>query len=228
MGKKVKILICFLVIIIICLSGYIIYDKSLNKSLKKEINGCDKNINEKKTQHEFSNNDFNNSNKEQIQALSFDTGFAIVSKDGDVYINYYDADSYGHDLNSLYPSLQAIKNTYQKYSIDGYHDEPCEGENNIYEGIKLPVSNIISVYDLISGQSSDGHYLYFLKEDGTISRFAVEKSLENYNGTFEVEDNVDNLTNIVSIVQSNTVSGCSEAHEVMAIEKNGTQHIINK
>ena len=51
-------------------------------------------------------------------------------------------------------------------------------------------------------------------------------TLNENNGEFKINNNVDNLTNIVSMVQSYTPIACSGAYQIMAIEADGTDHIL--
>lgn len=74
------------------------------------------------------------------------------------------------------------------------------------------------------GQSEDGHYIIFLKADGTLSGLRVVDCL--YNSKITVVNNINDLTNIVSVVQSTTSNGCSGAYQILAIENNGKQHAL--
>ena len=225
-GKGMVIAVVILFLLVLGLGGFIVYDKIYSKS-SSEINKNDKiSTNEDLEKNILdSNSKISVFNKNFIQSLSFDFGEVLVDKDGNVYITFNNQDIYGRDLKQQYgDSLQKLKNMYNKYKIKEYHTNPCDGEAELYEGIKINLEKIISAYYMIQGHAD--RYLIFIKEDGTLSALDVEKTLSS--GTIILKEKIDNLQNIVSVVQSGTVTGCSESNEITALEADGTSHIINK
>lgn len=225
-GKGMVIAVVILFLLVLGLGGFIAYDKFYSKS-SSEINKNENlNSNEELDKNVLdSNPKISISNKNFIQSLSFDSGGVLVDIDGNVYITFYDQDTYGGDLRQRYgDNLQKLKNMYNKYEVKGYHTNPCDGEAELYEGIKLNLEKIISAYYMMQGHAD--RYLIFIKEDGTLSALDIEKTLSS--GTIILKEKIDNLENIVSVVQSGTVTGCSEANEITALEADGTSHIINK
>ena len=155
-------------------------------------------------------------------------GNVVISKDGNAYVNFSEIknDYVGDDIKT---SLANLKKQYQDYEIDGYFEYATEpGESQAFNGIKLPVTDVVAAYEGYSGNGgADGWYLYLLKTDGTISGFSIGNTLAQNNGNIKFENNINNLTNISSIVQSVTSTGRSEANFVIAIERNGNEHILN-
>lgn len=224
--KGTGILIFILFLVIAGLTVYIVYDKAFApKSSTGSEASSDKTTSKVISGKTTSKEGFSLSNKNSIQALSFNSGYALVDKNGDVFLNFYDRDLYGHDLTQLYgDKLQTLKNMYEKHNIKGYHTNPCDGEAEVYSGIKLSINKVVGMYHLSQG-NGDYNYLIFVKEDGSLSAFGIEKTLSS--GELYIKEDIDGLKNIVSVVQSNTVSGCSEAREIAAIESNGKIHILS-
>ena len=225
-GKSKVVIIVILFIVILCLSGYILYDKvfMVHTLEKKEC------VNEEIANEIVStpiDSGFSSNNITEIQSLLGYFYDVIISKEGNVYLILTDdqnSDIYKNNIDSL-------KSKYTLNEIKGYCNtdgelakEICPNGDSI-NSIKLDLSNVIAAYDTKDGQEVYGNFITFLMEDGTISRISVGKMLQE--GVVEIERNVDNLTNIVTIVQSSTTGVPSGSHRVLAIEKNGTQHILS-
>lgn len=231
---KKNIIIALLMFLLFITVSYIVYYKFFNKKEHK--------VNEKKTitvqesiQEPINNSDTNMKIDENrdIQIFMFGNtnrfeayGTTIVDKTGSVYLNVFDGSS---SSDTVKKSIANLNNQYQDYDIDGYQQiAKNNGEVRVFNGIKLPISNVVVAYELITGQSYQGWSIYFLKTDGTISRFSLGKTIYENDGNIILNDNIDNLTNIVSLSQSSSSTGYSDAHVVIAIEKDGTQHIIQE
>ena len=230
---KKNIVIALLLIIIILMGGtfYYLYtnqDKIFDKcpvenSKENEIN---ENIVEKENVKKNSID-----RKRYIQNIELNKGLAygsiLISKEGDSYVNFSNPVR-DNDVATL-EALNNLKKEYKNYDIDGYHEQATEqGETKSYYGLKLPVRNVVAAYEGYTGNGGlEGHYVYLLKEDGTISGFSIGDIFKKNNGKIEIKENINNLKNIVSIVQSATTTGRSEANEVLAVDANGNEYIID-
>ena len=228
-GKGKTVAIIILVSLVLGLGGYIAYDKVFTKETK-EIEKTEKKVADSSTPTEEETTKTKLGTNRVIQNLQFHfgpvEGNAVVSKDGNAYVEFYESKS--DDDNVTKASLANLKRQYQDYNIEGYHEYMTEpGENKAFNGIKLPVSDVVAAYEGYSGNGgSQGWYLYLVKTDGTISGFSMGNTFEQNNGNIKFENNINNLTNISSIAQSMTSSGRSEAFVVIAVEKDGTEHIL--
>ena len=229
---KIKNIIIVLLFILLAVSiGYICYDKLYEKKEPKII--------KKKVitvQESIENNDTNMKIDENrtIQTLMLDDGigFIIVDKKGGVY--FYISENitgthFDRDSEKVKQAVVNLQKQYQDYDIDGYQQmAKNNGETRLFKGIKLPISDVVAAYELVSGQSYQGWSIYFIKSDGTISRFSLGKTIYENNGDILLTNNVDELINITSLAQSISSSGYSEAREIIAIEKDGSEHIIHE
>ena len=171
--------------------------------------------------------DFNVENKSLVQKISVSAGNMdiIVGSDGNVYATFYFADE---DSEKIKTAITKFQGQYKNYNVDGYNFdvESCEnGKNNILSGIKLDVDGVISAYEVFDDSKEDlNFYVLFLKNDGTVSALDVSKVFEG--DKINIQDNFNNLNNIVTVVNSISSTGCSENYQALAIEKNGSQHVI--
>ena len=222
MEKKSKaktIVIVILVLAVLGLGGYIAYDKVLSKETEEPI--------KKETTEVKTEEGFNLDNKSEIQALNSIFGSLYITKDGNAFLAIDDlSDLMGTDENEK-NIMEKLKQLHQDNTIEGicltgdsqYDKEWCEN-GDIIKSIKLDIDNAVSGYDFKTGQDVGGAGIMIIRADGTVSAIMGEDLLE---GKVELKNNVKNLKNIVTIVQSRN----NHAFEVIAIEKDGTQHIID-
>lgn len=232
--KKGNILIIILSLALIISIGYIAYDKVLSNNTAKEKGNTNEDIDYSKYKTitpETNEQSFKIGNERIIQSLhlkNFENLFSaniIVSKEGEVYLNIekgYDSNNaeYENKINNL-------KNEYKEYKIDGYGFDLGENGNyTTFKGIKLEISDVIAAYEGYSGNGGmNDWFLYLLKTDGTISEVNIYKFIEN-NGKVEINNNINNLKNIYTIIQSHTVDQPSGYYFDIAIDKDGNEHII--
>ncbi len=153
----------------------------------------------------------------------------IIDKKGNAYLKIID---YKDDYPIKKAKKQELKSQYKEYIIEGYHEDVSGCNNkekkNIFEGIKIPVENVVSAYEIDNGQEEGGNAILFIKKDGTVSGFNIYNFITN--GYIKVFDNIDDLKDIVSIVQSAScyyVCG-SASHITYAIDKQGQFHPIKE
>ena len=221
-GKTVVIVI--LLLALLGLGGYVVYDKFLNKETGKKTD-------EPKIKEEVEKSvGFDITNKTMIQTLNGDAYRLYISKEGEALLTVESYDDNGNeDGKNIIAKLQK---GYQLNELKGYCNvdsdlskEICPDGDAIMS-LKLNVNNVVAAYDTIGGQEPYSSYIIFLKSDGTISR--LSKGDLFIDGKLDIENNVLGLKNIVTVVQSQSTGIPSGYNEILAIEKDGTQHpLIN-
>ena len=219
-GKGKNIVIVILILIILSLAGYLIYNQLMNKKEQKKENIQ---VSEKESSN------FDLKNKSEIQTLEASDGYyIIIAKDGTVYLNVSEIND---SETSVFDNL--LKKQYQEYEIEDYcTDISCPNGNKI-QAVKLNVDNVVSAYKVINGQSPELYEIYFIKTDGTLSKInlgqIIYNATEQNNLNLEIENNINNLTNIVAITQSQSAITMESSgyHYAIAIEKDGTTHNLN-
>ncbi len=230
-GKNITIVI--LIILLLCSGGYIAYDKFLSNNVSKnsddsKIEQQDEIIKDDKNDT-ISKSNFSTTNKAEIQSLGGYNYRLYVSKDGNAFLTF--DNSLNTNNENVKKNIENLKNKYTLNEIKGYCNtegdlakEICPNGDSI-NSIKLDLTNVISAYDAVSGQDAFGNYIVFLMEDGSVSRVNLGKLFEN--GVLDIEKNVDGLSNIVTIVQSSSTGVPSGFYKILAIESNGTQHVLS-
>lgn len=220
--NKGKVVIVILVLMVLGLGGYIVYDKVLNKEVNEPIKTEKKE--EKKSEVDSG---FNIEKKSELQALNISIGRVYITKDGDAFLTIDDFATQNIGMEKT--AAEQLKKLQQKTAVEGYcgnQVSQIEGHcdsGNVVNSIKLDVDNVVSAYYLSMGQSIDMGKLMFVKQDGTISSIDFGAL---FDGKVVVENNYKNLKNIVTVVQSATTSAASGYNQAIAIEKDGTQHIL--
>ena len=182
-GKTVVIVI--LLLALLGLGGYVVYDKFINVKESEES--------DVKEEAKVEETGFDLSKNRVIQNTTFQYGQVggnvVVSKDGSVYVNFYDKEE-GTDTKTK-ASLANMLKQYQDYMIEDYFSFATEeGDSQAFKGIKLPVDNVIAAYEGYSGNGGlEGWYLYLVKTDGTISGFSMGDTFEVNNGQIKFENN---------------------------------------
>ncbi len=227
-GRFKTIIIIILLVLLWLSLGYIIYDKVYSEDsqkldrLKSEVSTLKNNQKETKTKLEQLKkaNTLNIDNKEQLQLLkvnidNINSIGLLVTKQGEVYLQLPNATLDQKIANSF----NTLSKNNEEYTIDGYHNEPCSGQANIFTGLKLDINNVIGAYNIQIGSDNYSTYIAFVKVDGTVDALNMTDLL--YNGQITIKQKVQNLQNIVAILQSTTVNGCLEVNNAYAVDKTG-------
>ncbi|MBR2832871.1 MAG: hypothetical protein IKE75_00260 [Bacilli bacterium] len=220
-GKTVIIVI--LLLSLLGLGGYVVYDKVLNKETGKKTN---EQVTKEEKQEK--NTNFNLSKKTMIQRLNGDSYTLYISKEGEALLTVENYDD--NQDETIKNTIAELQKEYQLNTLKGYCNTDGElakeicPDGDAVKSIKLNIDNVVAAYDTKSGQELGGSYIIFLKSDGTISRLNIANLL--YKGKLDIENNVASLKNIVTIVQSSSTGIPSGYAEVLAIEKDGTQHSL--
>lgn len=199
-NSGLKTFVVILLIVCLGLGGFIFYDKVINKD-----NNCPEET--KNVTNKDNSNVVVTSQTKTTQILISKPGKIIVDKNGDAYLVF--------DEN--YTHYNKIKNAngldklgkYGEYEVDDYvtgldYDENSKKtiKEHKFNGYKLNISNIISVYEVEIGQDPTSYPTYlFIEEDGTVDMLAFEIGSS---AKAILEKNVSEHANIVSVNQSAT------------------------
>ena len=170
--KSNSILLIILVILVVGLGGFIVYDKVLKNDKTNTNSNCqNQNISEKSNSFElFKNNLIKERNKK-------------YDPTNDVYL----FNSSSLDKMNVHYSLSLSKEgvlTFDSFDINNKTKTIAD---------KVLLFNVASIGN--GGQN----LVYFIKEDGTVSAWCVDCYLINHEDT-EVENNIGNFKNIISII----------------------------
>ena len=231
--KKSKLPIALLVLLVIVLTGavaFLLNDKyEWIKSNKKAKETKTEEKSEKKEDNkkvEESEEEIKNtvSKKTYLQRLLLNEEEEIlIDKEGNAYFSIL-LDEDDEEENSTYKGIASLKKQYKDYKISGYGNKSC-GKEGVFTGVKLPINNVVAAYEPSPTQDLIGSYILFIKKDGTVSSLSRYAALEN--GKIEIENNINNLKNIVTLVQSSTTNSCSANGETIAVDKNGKEFKLN-
>lgn len=208
-------LVIILLIGVIGLGGYIVYDKVINKDNEPKTEKKEEIKNEKTSDVEETVKE----TKQATQILNTDVGTFIVDKDGSVYyaksVDNYQGVEIKTDDNTI--------GTYGTYEVSDYvtglgYDESTKKttEDHKFEGYKLDLENISSAYDINVGQG--GKILYFLSKEGKVNELRFIPNGEN--SKIELKKDTCTKSNIVSVLQS---SGF-DAFEFVLVDKDGNRY----
>lgn len=82
--------------------------------------------------------------------------------------------------------------------------------------------NVLSYYLINTGQDI-GKTLFFIKEDGTVSKASIEYGY-SADSDIEIEDNINGLKDIVTILEGSYSDGLSGSHGPIFIDINGNMY----
>ena len=165
-----------LILLILCLTGYILYDKLVNSNNNISINY-----------------NYTTKNRKNVQILQGDYVEILVDLNGDVYLSVIGNIDNIED-KQIKNSLFYLKNSLSNYTPKGYTD--YTGQSSIYNSKKLNISNVLTSYHVLMGNGADDYFI-FIKENGTLSYLKI--NLEA--GTIPIF-NIEKLNNIVTIVEN--------------------------
>lgn len=187
--KSNGLLIIVLALIILCLGGYIVYDKVLNNtsntsSQNEESNNANNNV---------SSYSYNLTKRTTIQEVGNGYIRVLVDTDGNAYLHTVGNLDYESDAK-IKENVKAIENQFKTYSPKGYNSY---GSTEL-KAYKLEMTNALTSYYVHQG---NGGYTYFVfvKENGTLSCLSYDKLISN--GEIELK-NIDNVENAIAIVEN--------------------------
>lgn len=187
------ILIIILLVGLIGLGGYIVYDKVITKDDAQKEN---QNVLQDDTGDIQSNN-------QTIQVLDSKIGRFIVDKDGSVYcdnpVDEYEGATV--DFNNV---SFAKSGTYEveDYVTGLDYDESTKKtiELHNFVGYKLNLDNINSAYEVETGNGGVSEIIFFISKDGKVNELRFSSNGNKLDIT--LEKNTSNHPNIVSVLRS--------------------------
>lgn len=210
---KKNVFIVILIIIILGMGGYLVYDKVLSKEEKKET------TNEKVVKEEKKEETKTDDTKKT--SGGFDSSKALNARDGVVYslINSesgldvrYKADENGN--MKLYLS-------YAKDYVSGYGIDTT-GVKDYNEVEIISDKKILDVHIGIFGLDVAGTTVLLLMEDGTVEYIPVICSLKN--NEFKIYGTFENVEGIVRLLDASS----SFSRTVLAQKADGTFYDLNE
>ena len=187
-NKKYIVLLAILMILVLGLGSFIVYDKVLkeDKTTNNE-NSNSENSNNENTNVSETSNPFelfrNNLIQERNEKFdeSKDRSLSYSLNENTAMCNYF------YEL-SLNKDGDLIVNFSQSDLIDRY-------------GNSVVLAHNVLLFNSVNVGNGGMKVLYFVKEDGTVSSINLEQQLE-VKGDFNVTDNVGNFKDIINIIPS--------------------------
>lgn len=199
----------------VVLGGYLVYDKSTNKT--SENNKSSEIDNEVKKENE----DYKVSETvADFSVTHFYPDSVAITTNGSVYVSVYGST---HEIDELfsdgtYQKLFAIVNKYKAYKFDNF--EYIGQDNATFKGMKLNVKNIKKVYSFASGQTLQKNYgINLLNEDKTLSMISLYSLIL---GKTDVKP-INGLSNIEKVVTEQNYGTYT-----YAVDANGKKYDLSK
>lgn len=199
-SKGLIFLVVVLLIATLGLGGYIVCDKMIKKDTSTEIETNNEKVEGTQNMAEEKEEQVQNVEKTRTTQVLHGVkgGDFIVSKDGNVYFIPSDKQKNAAEISQI--------GTYGEYEVDDYitglgWDETSQKttEDHKFNGYKLNLENVVSVYNVDIGQTGDYQTFLFVEEDGTVDMLAFQLYAETKT---VFEKNVSEHPNIVSVTQS--------------------------
>lgn len=219
-NKGLKIVLVIILMIFCGFGGWFLGAKVFDKE-DKVVNKDKEEITDKK---EIEIEEQTQVAKQAVQAINTDVGTFIVDKDGSVY--YRKGNKYANgniNINFKDDSVLGAKGTYEveDYITDLDYDEVNKQhiEKHNFDGYKLDLENILSIYEIHVGNGVS-NTIYFLSKDGKVNSLHFAVVSEDTPIEVTLKKDICKYPNIVSIVQS---SGF-DALEVIFVDKDGNKY----
>ena len=174
-NNSLTLLVIILLIIVLGLTFYIVYDKMLNNGRIQSYS-------------------YDLSKRTTVQAARQDNIEVLVDTDGNAYL--YMIDDLDNESNlQIKTNLKNIEKRFKTYSPKGYRYIDGSHELKAY---KLDISNVLTVYYVHKGNGGFSYFI-FVKDNGKLAYLSYDKLI--YDGEIEIKD-IDNLENVVSVVDN--------------------------
>ncbi len=216
-NKGLIVLVIILLIGVIGLGGYIVYDKVINKDNTPKTEKKEEIKNEETSEVEETVEE----TKQATQILNTDVGVFIVDKDGSVYYQKTADKFVGAEIKIDDNTI----GTYGTYEVEDYitglgYDESAKKptEDHKFEGYKLDLENISSAYEIYTGNGGASDIIFFLSKDGKVNHLHFLSTGKKVD--VALKKDTCNYPNIVSVLQS---SGF-DAFEFVLVDKDGNKY----
>ncbi len=174
-NNSLTLLVIILLIIVLGLTFYIVYDKMLNNGRIQSYG-------------------YDLSKRTTVQAVRQDNIEVLVDTDGNAYL--YMINDVDNESNlQIKTNLKNIEKQFKTYSPKGYRYIDGNEELKAY---KLDISNVLTVYYVHKGNGGFSYFV-FIKENGKLSYLSYDELI--YDGEIEIK-NIENIENVVSIVEN--------------------------
>ena len=174
-NNSLTLLVIILLIIVLGLTFYIVYDKMLNNGRIQSYS-------------------YDLSKRTTVQAVRQDNIEVLVDTDGNAYL--YMIDDLDNESNmQIKTNLKNIEKQFKTYSPKGY--TYVDGGNEL-KAYKLDISNVLTSYYVHMGNGGFSYFI-FVKDNGKLAYLSYDKLI--YDGEIEIKD-IDNLENVVSVVDN--------------------------
>ena len=161
--------------------------------------------------------------KQVTQVLQTNVGTFIIDKDGSVYYRIT-VDKY---VGAKVELNDSSIGTYGNYEVSDYvtgldsdRDTNEVIENHKFDGYRLNLENINSVYEIEIGNGGSSEVIYFLSKDGKVNELKFDSDGKEL--SIKLSKDTSSYPNIVSVLQS---SGFG-AFEIILVDKNGNKYTV--
>lgn len=172
--KKSKLfgIVILLLLVIIGLVGFIVYDKCFAKSSNGSTTTASTTYN------------YSLSKRKTTQAVCGEDVEAIVDMNGDVYLRTI----------TINPKLKKLEAGFKVYTPKGY--ENLGGDD--FKGAKLNISKVLSAYYVHLGNGGFTYFV-FVAEDGKLAYLSYDDIISD--GKIDVKV-IDSVKNVVAVVEN--------------------------
>ena len=187
-NKKYIVLVANLMILVLGLGGFIVYDKVLKE--------------DKTTNNENSNSE--NSNNENTNVSETSNPFELFRNNLIQERNEKFDESKDRSLSYSLNEKTAMGNYFYELSLNKDGDLIVNfSQSDLIDryGNSVVLAHNVLLFNSVNVGNGGMKVLYFVKEDGTVSSINLEQQLE-VKGDFNVTDNVGNFKDIINIIPS--------------------------
>ena len=187
-NKKYIVLVTILMILVLGLGGFIVYDKVLKE--------------DKTTNNENSNSE--NSNNENTNVSETSNPFELFRNNLIQERNEKFDESKDRSLSYSLNEKTAMGNYFYELSLNKDGDLIVNfSQSDLIDryGNSVVLAHNVLLFNSVNVGNGGMKVLYFVKEDGTVSSINLEQQLE-VKGDFNVTDNVGNFKDIINIIPS--------------------------
>ncbi len=187
-NKKYIVLVAILMILVLGLGGFIVYDKVLKE--------------DKTTNNENSNSE--NSNNENTNVSETSNPFELFRNNLIQERNEKFDESKDRSLSYSLNEKTAMGNYFYELSLNKDGDLIVNfSQSDLIDryGNSVVLAHNVLLFNSVNVGNGGMKVLYFVKEDGTVSSINLEQQLE-VKGDFNVTDNVGNFKDIINIISS--------------------------
>ena len=187
-NKKYIVLVAILMILVLGLGSFIVYDKVLKE--------------DKTTNNENSNSE--NSNNENTNVSETSNPFELFRNNLIQERNEKFDESKDRSLSYSLNEKTAMGNYFYELSLNKDGDLIVNfSQSDLIDryGNSVVLAHNVLLFNSVNVGNGGMKVLYFVKEDGTVSSINLEQQLE-VKGDFNVTDNVGNFKDIINIISS--------------------------